>query len=78
MAEPCAVVDVPGLQDTAGKLHHRVVLLVGDAGRGETGTLVGLVLLELLCDQVIRFIPARLDKLAILLDERALSGGPGD
>ena len=33
VAEPRTVVDVPGLHDPAGELHHRVVLLVGDTRR---------------------------------------------
>jgi hypothetical protein len=70
VAEPGAVVDVPGLHDAAGELHHQVVLFVRDPGRCERGKLVGLVGLELLCDQVVSLVPGRLDELAVLLDER--------
>ncbi len=70
MAETGAVVDVGGLEDRTGKLLHQVVLFVGDTGRSKAGTLFTLVLLEILSDQLVCLVPAGLDKLPILLDER--------
>ena len=70
MAETGAVVDVGGLQDRTGELLHQVVLLVGDTGRCKACHLFALVGLELRRNQLVGLVPARLDKLPILLDER--------
>ena len=70
MAEPGAVVDVGGLENRTGKLLHQVVLFVGDTGRSKACTLLALVLLEILGDQLVGLVPARFLELAVLLDER--------
>ncbi|KAF5042194.1 hypothetical protein DSECCO2_515190 [anaerobic digester metagenome] len=64
------MVDVRGLENNPGELLHQVVLLVRCSGGGEAGYLVGFVGTELLRDQVVGFVPGRLDKPAVLLDQR--------
>jgi hypothetical protein len=67
---PLAVVDVRGLDRDTGELRYQVVLLVRDTGRREETDLVGLVAFQLGGNELDGLVPARLDELAVLLDER--------